>query len=174
MWFGIVVSPFYSSLLPSPSHLPSPFKTHVPLFSKNTGSSRGRGTRAAAWFKDYIVSQKDTTMESLYLEGGIKGWAKAGDVYVSFVDGYEASVWAAFEEAWFNEDGEGFWRTVLAWYSVSWHEHIEQKTDGEKIIKWRWCWYIDKFGLLARVYKKNEKGKESIMISACNSEFSSV
>jgi len=32
-------------------------------------------------------------MESLILEGGIKGWVKAGPEYVEQMDGYDAEVW---------------------------------------------------------------------------------
>ena len=51
------------------------------------GSSRGRGTRAAGWFDDYIQDRKDPVMKSMTLEGGIKGWFCAGDDYVQFMDG---------------------------------------------------------------------------------------
>ena len=63
------------------------------------GSSRGRGSRAAGWFADYINDQQQkndinsTTMESYILEGGIKGWATAGEEYVEMMDEYEVSVW---------------------------------------------------------------------------------
>ncbi|EMD64594.1 hypothetical protein GGP41_003120 [Bipolaris sorokiniana] len=36
-------------------------------------SSKGRGTRAASWFADYIEDQKDEQMQSLVLVEGIKG-----------------------------------------------------------------------------------------------------
>lgn len=32
-------------------------------------------------------------MESLVLEGGIKGWIKGGEQYTILVDGYEAAAW---------------------------------------------------------------------------------
>jgi arsenical-resistance protein 2 len=57
------------------------------------GSSRGRGSRAAGWFSDYIQDQNDTKMESYALEEGIKGWATAGEKYVKMIDEYDASVW---------------------------------------------------------------------------------
>ncbi|KAL4723579.1 hypothetical protein ACLX1H_009217 [Fusarium chlamydosporum] len=41
-------------------------------------SSRGRGPRAAGWFKDYLDQQGDYQMKSLVLSEGITGWAKAG------------------------------------------------------------------------------------------------
>ncbi|MCJ1421933.1 hypothetical protein MMC32_008300 [Xylographa parallela] len=57
------------------------------------GSSRGRGTRAAGWFEDYISDQGDTVMKSYTLLEGIKGWALAGNDYVELMDGYEKSFW---------------------------------------------------------------------------------
>ena len=59
------------------------------------GSSRGRGSRAAGWFSDYIQDQNDTKMESFALEGGIKGWATAGEEYVKKMTEYDPSVWEA-------------------------------------------------------------------------------
>ncbi|KAK7598585.1 hypothetical protein V3481_000208 [Fusarium oxysporum f. sp. vasinfectum] len=56
-------------------------------------SSRGRGTRAAGWFQDHIDKQGDSHMESVILFEGITGWAKAGDEYVEWMDGYNATVW---------------------------------------------------------------------------------
>ena len=60
---------------------------------QSTGSSRGRGTRAASWFADYLKERVDEGMESLVLEGGIKGWACAGEKYVKLMDEYEAAIW---------------------------------------------------------------------------------
>ncbi|KAI5805207.1 Rhodanese-like domain-containing protein [Geopyxis carbonaria] len=57
------------------------------------GSSRGRGSRAAAWLQDYINEVQDKEMKSVALEGGIKGWVKAGEEYVKLVDGYVESEW---------------------------------------------------------------------------------
>lgn len=59
----------------------------------NEGSSRGRGTRAAGWFAGYLEEQKDGEMESLVLEGGIKGWAAAGDDYTRLMDEYDELKW---------------------------------------------------------------------------------
>ncbi|KAJ5257228.1 hypothetical protein N7478_013332 [Penicillium angulare] len=58
------------------------------------GSCGGRGPRAAAWFADYLERQNDTTLQSLVLEGGIKGWAASGTEYTEWMDEYDASVWA--------------------------------------------------------------------------------
>ncbi|KAL1981883.1 hypothetical protein VTN96DRAFT_2070 [Rasamsonia emersonii] len=57
------------------------------------GSSRGRGPRAAGWFADYLEEQGNTSIRSLVLEGGIKGWVSAGEEYTRSMDGYDASVW---------------------------------------------------------------------------------
>jgi arsenical-resistance protein 2 len=67
--------------------------SHVPRITFASGSSKGRGTRAAGWFADHIRAQNDTTIESSVLEGGIKGWVAAGPEYVELTDGYDASVW---------------------------------------------------------------------------------
>ncbi|CAH0027530.1 unnamed protein product [Clonostachys rhizophaga] len=56
-------------------------------------SSRGRGSRAAGWFKDHIDDQSDSDMESLILFEGISGWAKAGGEFVEWIDEYDAAVW---------------------------------------------------------------------------------
>lgn len=67
------------------------------IFNTSTGSSQGRGSRAASWFADYIQERKAegdvSALESLALEGGIKGWVKAGDEYVQMMDGYDEAVW---------------------------------------------------------------------------------
>ncbi|CCF37233.1 hypothetical protein CH063_08619, partial [Colletotrichum higginsianum] len=57
------------------------------------GSSRGRGTRAAGWFNDYLVDQKDDKMRSVVLFGGIRGWVAAGEEYISYVDEYDPAKW---------------------------------------------------------------------------------
>ncbi|KAJ8103383.1 Rhodanese-like domain-containing protein [Lipomyces tetrasporus] len=69
--------------------------TNVPSIIWYCGSSRGRGTRAAGWFADYIKQQNDPTLKSLVLEGGIKGWTAAGEEYTALMDGYEESYWKA-------------------------------------------------------------------------------
>ena len=61
------------------------------------GSCSGRGPRCSALFADYIVDRKDEQMHSLTLEGGIKGWVKAGDSYTKYVDGFEPEYWKQFE-----------------------------------------------------------------------------
>ncbi|KAJ8101966.1 Rhodanese-like domain-containing protein [Lipomyces tetrasporus] len=66
----------------------------VPKVVWYCGSSRGRGTRAAGWFADYLKEQNDLLLESLVLEGGIKGWATAGQEYTRLMDEYDASAWS--------------------------------------------------------------------------------
>lgn len=58
-----------------------------------TGSSCGRGPRAAALFADYAREKGTSTPRSLVLKGGINGWIESGKEYIDLVDGYEASVW---------------------------------------------------------------------------------
>ncbi|MCJ1397813.1 hypothetical protein MMC11_001009 [Xylographa trunciseda] len=57
------------------------------------GSSRGRGTRAAAWFGDYCVDRGDGAMRSVILLEGIMGWATGGEEYVALMDGYDSGAW---------------------------------------------------------------------------------
>ncbi|KAK2686434.1 hypothetical protein QWA68_015156 [Fusarium oxysporum] len=56
-------------------------------------SSRGRGLRAAGWFKDHLDERGDSDMESVILFEGIAGWAKAGSEFVEWMDEYDATVW---------------------------------------------------------------------------------
>jgi hypothetical protein len=60
---------------------------------QETGSSRGRGTRAAGWFDDLIADKGDVRMKSLTLEGGIKGWVAAGPEYQEYMVGFDPKVW---------------------------------------------------------------------------------
>jgi hypothetical protein len=66
---------------------------HCSLIS--TGSSKGRGTRAAGWFGDCIAKHGDEHMRSLVLLGGVKGWATAGAEFVEWMDEYDAAIWAS-------------------------------------------------------------------------------
>ncbi|KAM0275756.1 hypothetical protein ACHAQH_007442 [Verticillium albo-atrum] len=61
------------------------------------GSSRGRGSRGAAWFGDQIAEKGDTEMKSVILEGGIKGWVAGGEEFTAYMDGYEAAKWTTSE-----------------------------------------------------------------------------
>jgi len=58
-----------------------------------TGSSRGRGTRAAGWFDDLIKDNGHASMKSIFLHEGIKGWASAGGEYVEMMDGFDDQAW---------------------------------------------------------------------------------
>jgi len=49
--------------------------------------------RAAGWLADYIEARADENMRSYVLEGGISGWAHAGEEYVRFMDGFREAVW---------------------------------------------------------------------------------
>lgn len=71
-------------------------KTHLPT---PTGSSRGRGSRAASWLADYIDAQasegaEEEAIKSYALEGGVRGWANAGPEYTSLMEGYDEGYWA--------------------------------------------------------------------------------
>ena len=57
-----------------------------------SGSSRGRGNRAAGWFDDYIQDQNDIYTKSLTLMDGIKGWRDAGEEYIQLMDEYQEHV----------------------------------------------------------------------------------
>lgn len=39
------------------------------------------------------MEKGNTSMKSLVLEGGIKGWVGAGPEYVEWMDGYVEDVW---------------------------------------------------------------------------------
>lgn len=58
-----------------------------------TGSSRGRGTRAAAWFADILAAEEDCNVESLILTDGVAGWASAGEEFAVHMHEYDASKW---------------------------------------------------------------------------------
>ncbi|KAJ5678671.1 Rhodanese-like domain-containing protein [Penicillium macrosclerotiorum] len=86
--------------LPAHSLYPTLASVHALLASSGVhhviwycGSCGGRGPRAAAWFADYLRQVQDTSMTSMILEGGIKGWVAAGAKYTELMDGYDASFW---------------------------------------------------------------------------------
>ncbi|KAI0485114.1 Rhodanese-like protein [Xylariaceae sp. FL0804] len=88
------------------------------------GSSRGRGTRAAGWFADHVRERHNSgggggggvdgddngdgdgkgkgegegegAIQSVILEGGIKGWATAGREFVELMDDYVPGYWDQF------------------------------------------------------------------------------
>lgn len=57
------------------------------------GSSKGRGTRAAGWFDDLLKDRGVSGVESVVLEGGVAGWAKAGADFTAYMDEYDAEAW---------------------------------------------------------------------------------
>ncbi|KAM0709326.1 hypothetical protein Q7P35_003364 [Cladosporium inversicolor] len=57
------------------------------------GSSRSRGNRAAAWFADYLQGVSEGAMQSLVLEGGIKGWVSGKGEYLQYMQEYDGSKW---------------------------------------------------------------------------------
>ena len=59
----------------------------------SVGSSRGRGTRAAGLFDDLLNEQNETSIRSVTLSGGIKGWVSAGPDYQAYMNEYEEDVW---------------------------------------------------------------------------------
>lgn len=64
-----------------------------PTWADCSASSRGRGPRAAGWFAGFLQEKKDESMESLVLEGGIKGWVAKGGEHVRSMEGFEPAVW---------------------------------------------------------------------------------
>ena len=72
--------------------------THVRITNITPiGSSKGRGTRCSGWFADFLQDKGETELQSLTLEGGIKGWVKAGEKFTQEVDGYEPEYWKQFD-----------------------------------------------------------------------------
>lgn len=59
------------------------------------GSSKGRGTRAAARFDDLIRDRGVGLISSIILKDGIAGWANTGVEYTSLMEGYDASTWVS-------------------------------------------------------------------------------
>ncbi|THX80888.1 hypothetical protein D6D04_04350 [Aureobasidium pullulans] len=57
------------------------------------GSSNGRAPRCAAWFKEFIDAAGDEQMQSMVLEGGVKGWVKSGPQFTRLMDGYKEPHW---------------------------------------------------------------------------------
>lgn len=58
------------------------------------GSSNGRGPRCAGWFLEHVRNvAQDQDMQVMVLEGGVKGWVKAGPQYTQFMDGYQPDYW---------------------------------------------------------------------------------
>ncbi|OQN97797.1 hypothetical protein B0A48_16118 [Cryoendolithus antarcticus] len=67
------------------------------------GSSNGRGPRCAAWFLEHVREvAEDANMNVMVLEGGVKGWVKAGPQYTALMDGYDEAHWTEL----FAQDGK--------------------------------------------------------------------
>ncbi|KAJ9619885.1 hypothetical protein H2203_008159 [Taxawa tesnikishii (nom. ined.)] len=86
------------------------YKADVEWVVFTCGSSNGRGPRCAGWFLDYIRSIGEEDMQVMTLEGGIKGWVKAGPQYTRLMDGYKEDYWQelfAEEEKKAGETAQG-------------------------------------------------------------------
>lgn len=78
----------------------------IPLAIFYCGTSRGRGTRGAAWFHDYIEDQRESgstsddggKIKSVILKGGIKGWVNAGEEYQKWMTAFEPDYWTQFAD----------------------------------------------------------------------------
>ena len=58
------------------------------------GSSNGRGPRCAGWFLEHVRNvAEDNDMQVMVLEGGVKGWVKAGPQYIQLMDGFQEEHW---------------------------------------------------------------------------------
>jgi len=73
------------------------------------GSSNGRAPRCAAWFLEHVREvAEDMDMNVMVLEGGIKGWVKAGTQFTQLMDGYKPEYWKElFEEEEAKKNGTG-------------------------------------------------------------------
>ncbi|KAK4550161.1 hypothetical protein LTR36_003128 [Oleoguttula mirabilis] len=70
------------------------YKADIEWVVFTCGSSSGRGPRCAAWFLEHVRDvAEDNDMQVMVLEGGVKGWVKAGPQYTQFMDGYRESYW---------------------------------------------------------------------------------
>jgi hypothetical protein len=63
------------------------------LIIRLSGSSRGRGTRAAGWFQDLIEDRQVSGITSAILLDGITGWARAGEEYTRLMEEYVPEHW---------------------------------------------------------------------------------
>lgn len=75
------------------------FKSDIEWVVFYCGSSNGRGPRCAAWFLEHVrKTVGDENMQICVLEGGVKGWVKAG-LGPDLMDGFNETYWKAlFEE----------------------------------------------------------------------------
>lgn len=71
------------------------FKSDIEWVVFYCGSSNGRGPRCAAWFLEHVrKTVGDENMQICVLEGGIKGWVKAG-LGKELMDGFDEAHWTA-------------------------------------------------------------------------------
>ena len=70
------------------------------VFTCGSSSSGGRAERCAGWFLEHVRGVAgDEDMQVLVLEGGVKGWVRAGAEYVQLMDGFREEYWRElFEE----------------------------------------------------------------------------
>ncbi|CAD0100643.1 unnamed protein product, partial [Aureobasidium mustum] len=86
----------HASLHPSIPTLYKLFKAAgIPKVIWYCSSSKGRGSRAASWFADYVAEhdKSDCPIKSVALVQGIKGWVAAGPDFTSRVSEFEAGLW---------------------------------------------------------------------------------
>ncbi|KAK5124183.1 hypothetical protein LTR85_001886 [Meristemomyces frigidus] len=70
------------------------YKADIEWVVFTCGSSSGRGPRCASWFLEHVRNvAEDNNMQVMVLEGGVKGWVKAGPQYTQFMDGYREDYW---------------------------------------------------------------------------------
>ncbi|KAK3671257.1 hypothetical protein LTR78_008892 [Recurvomyces mirabilis] len=70
------------------------YKADIEWVVFTCGSSNGRGPRCAGWFLEHVRNTaEDTDMQVMVLEGGVKGWVKAGQQFTQLMDGYEPRYW---------------------------------------------------------------------------------
>ncbi|KJX94130.1 hypothetical protein TI39_contig4215g00011 [Zymoseptoria brevis] len=76
------------------------YKADIEWVVFTCGSSNGRGPRCAGWFLDHVrKTAGDENMQVCVLEGGVKGWVKAGEEYTGLMDGFDGEYWKElFEE----------------------------------------------------------------------------
>jgi arsenical-resistance protein 2 len=76
------------------------YKADIEWMVFTCGSSNGRGPRCAGWFLEHVRNTVgDDKMQVEVLEGGVKGWVKAGEEYTKLMDGYQEAYWKElFEE----------------------------------------------------------------------------
>lgn len=64
------------------------------VFTCGSCKENSRGARCAAWFLEHVRNTVgDEDMQVGALEGGLKGWIKAGPQYTQFMDGFDIDFW---------------------------------------------------------------------------------